>query len=92
MVLAKFFEIIVFITKYDKITPFAPFGSFWTKLVQSVTNRERFTNFKTIVTNPHKIYYVGRQTLQSVTGGYYVMWQVLQSATIITKWDVTIEI
>ena len=35
-------------------------------------------------------YYKVRQVLQGVTDCYYKMRQVLQSVTVITKWDVTV--
>ena len=64
-----------------------------------MTNRERFTNFKIIVTkwakkllqsatgitNQGKIYLKLWQVLQSVTRDYYKVCQVLPSVTIITK-------
>ena len=57
--------------------------------------RESFTNFKIIIIKCHKTliqsdrYYKVRQNLiQSVTTSYYSVWQVLQTVTIITKWDI----
>lgn len=45
---SKFFEATVFITKCDKKSSYTPFGRFYKKLL-SVTNRDIFTNFKTII-------------------------------------------
>ena len=61
--LRRFFVIIVFFTTSDKMTLITTlFGSFWKKILQNVTNRESFTNFKTIITKCDK------NLLQSVTG------------------------
>ena len=85
--LSNFFAITVFITKSDK-TSHAVFAPFWKYLLQSVTERERFANFKMIITKCDK------KLLQSVTGITkwnkidYKVWQVIQSATdVITKCD-----
>ena len=64
------------------------FGPCWKNLLQSVTNR----NFHDFQINYYKVW---QNWLYSVTGItkcdkiYYKVWQVLQSVTIITKWDVT---
>ena len=60
-----------FIKKCHKRTSHALFLPFWKRLLQSVTNRERFTNTKIIITKCPK------NLLQSVIGGYYKVWQVL---------------
>ena len=54
--------------------------------------QRNFTNFKILITKYDKnllqnIYY--KDLLQSVTWSYYKVWQVLQSMTIITPWDVS---
>ena len=61
--LRRFLVIIIFFTKSDKMTLITTlFGSFWKKILQSVINKESFTNFKTIITKCDK------NLLQSVTG------------------------
>ena len=86
--LSKFFVSTAFITKCGKITSLTLFGSFWKNLLQRGTNRKNFTNFKTIITMDDK------KSVQSVTDIlkwhriYYKLWQLLQSLTITTKWDV----
>ena len=44
-----FFVIPAFIRKCDKKTSHALFGHFWKTLLQSVANRENFTNFKILI-------------------------------------------
>ena len=101
-ILSKFFVLTVFITKYDKNISTSVFGPIWKKkILQNVTNRECFTNFKFIITNCDKKFvtkcekYVTKiccemwKVLQSVTRCSYKVWQVLKSVAVVTKWDVT---
>ena len=90
-------------TKCEKKSKNTLFWSFWKKLLQSVTNRERFTNLKTFITKCGKkiirkcdkctkwerTYSKVLQVLLGVTRGYYKVWQVWQSVTVIAKWDIT---
>ena len=80
--LFKFFAITVFIGKCDKKTSHRLSCTFWKKLWQNVTNRERFTNFKIIITKCHK------RLLQTVTGIAKCEKRLLESVTVIIKWDV----
>ena len=45
---------LVFVAVCGKKNSNALFGSFWKKILQSVTNKESFTNFKIIVTKCDK--------------------------------------
>ena len=53
--LSKFFVLIALITKYDTITSLTLVRSFLKILLHSVTNRESFTNFKTVITVWQKV-------------------------------------
>ena len=77
--LYKFFLLTAFTTKYDTITLLTLSGSFLKILLQSVTNRESFTNFQTVITKCDK------KLLQSGTGITKCDRRLLQSVTGITK-------
>ena len=76
-----------FYYKVWKMASFTVFGSFWEKMLQSVTTRESFTNFKTIITKCNKGCYKVWQVFQSETefitncDRHYIAWQLLQSET-----------
>ena len=79
--LSKFVVIAVFNTKYNKKGPQALFGPFWKNLLQGVTNRESFKNFKIIIRTCY------RRILQSMTVTIKCDQTLLQSVTGITKCD-----
>ena len=86
--LPKFFLLTVFITNCDKMTPLTFFGLFWKKLLQSVT-RESVPNLR-ILTTKFDRYFKVRQNLQlSVTGFTKCDRRLLQSVTVVKKWDGT---
>ena len=79
--LSKFFVITVLITESDKTTSLTLSGFFRKSLLQCLTNRESFTNSKTIITKCDK------KLSQSVTGITKCNKRLLQSVTSITKCD-----
>ena len=86
--LPKFFLLTVFITKCDKMTPLTFFGLFWKKLLQSVT-RESVPNLRILITKFDR-YFKVRENLQlSVTGFTKRDRRLLQSVTVVKKWDGT---
>ena len=82
-ILFKFYAITVFIRKCDKKTSHRLSCTFWKNFLQNVTNRERFVIFKIIVTKYDK------RLSQIVTGITKCEKRLLESVTIIIKWDVT---
>ena len=78
-ILSESFVKSVFIAKCNKKTSNTLFRSFWKKLLQLVTNRESFSNFK--FSQLVNYWLKTGQLLQSVAKIYFKSWQLLQSET-----------
>ena len=78
-ILSEPFVKSVFIAKCNKKNSNTLFRSFWKKLLQLVTNRESFPNFK--FSQLVNYWLKTGQLLQSVAKIYFKSWQVLQSET-----------
>ena len=76
----------IFVTKYDKQEKIT---QLYFKIVIAKCDKELLQCVTGII-RWDRIYYKVWQLLKCVIKGYCRVWQILQSVTITTKWDVTV--